>query len=128
MSIELSENTAAIAALTVASDQYEDALAQNNIPVLDELFFDGPEAVRFGATENLFGAQEIAEFRRARTNGAPARRNTRREIVALGPDVGCVNIVFERLADGRIGRQSQTWLRTAHGWRIVSAHVSLLPK
>ncbi|MEI7977098.1 MAG: AtzH-like domain-containing protein, partial [Betaproteobacteria bacterium] len=22
------------------------------------------------------------------------------------------------------GRQSQTWIRTADGWRIVSAHVS----
>jgi hypothetical protein len=26
----------------------------------------------------------------------------------------------------RTGRQSQTWVRTAEGWRVVAAHVSLL--
>ena len=32
-----------------------------------------------------------------------------------------------RLAAGPIrGRQSQTWIRMPEGWRIVSAHVSLL--
>ena len=34
---------------------------------------------------------------------------------------------FER-ADGTVrGRQSQTWVRMPEGWRIVAAHVSLLP-
>ena len=28
---------------------------------------------------------------------------------------------------GKIGRQSQTWLRTDAGWRVVAAHVSLIP-
>ncbi|MDF2746746.1 MAG: hypothetical protein K0S98_1031, partial [Propionibacteriaceae bacterium] len=31
-------------------------------------------------------------------------------------------------AAGRIGRQSQTWLRTTAGWRIVAAHVSLIDR
>jgi hypothetical protein len=33
-------------------------------------------------------------------------------------------VEFER--DGSAGRQTQTWLRLAEGWRIVAAHVSLL--
>lgn len=115
-----------ISALTLASDEYEEALAQNDIAKLDVLFSDNPNVIRLGATENLFGAEEIAAFRRARTNGAPPRERLRREIVSLGPNAGCVTIVFRNLANGRIGRQSQTWLREGKGWRILIAHVSFL--
>ncbi len=27
---------------------------------------------------------------------------------------------------GKIGRQSQVWMRTPDGWRVVAAHVSLI--
>ncbi len=27
---------------------------------------------------------------------------------------------------GKIGRQSQVWLRTPEGWRVVAAHVSVI--
>lgn len=118
---------ATLTALIAASDDYEAALAQNDITMLDSLFHDGPETIRFGATENLFGSAEIAAFRRARTGGAPPRRNIRRDIAVLSADTGCVSIVFERVSDGRIGRQTQTWQRQAGGWRVMVAHVSLLP-
>ena len=116
-----------LAELAAMSDRYERALADNDIAELDALFHDGPEVVRYGATECLYGAAEIAAFRRARSGGAPPRQNVRRAITAIGPDVGCVNIEFRRLADGRIGRQSQTWWRGPAGWRVMSAHVSLMP-
>jgi len=109
------------------SDRYERALADNDIAELDALFHDGAEVVRYGVTECLYGAQEIAAFRRARTGGAPARENVRRAIVVMGDDVGCVNIEFRRLADDRRGRQSQTWWRGPAGWRVIAAHVSLMP-
>lgn len=115
-----------ISALTLASDEYEEALAQNDIAKLDALFSDNSNVIRLGATENLFGGEEIAAFRRARTGGAPARERLRREIVSLGSDAGCVTIVFRNLANGRIGRQSQTWLREGENWRILVAHVSFL--
>ena len=41
-----------------------------------------------------------------------------------GRDYGVANRVFRRDPDPRVGRQSQTWLRTADGWRVVAAHVS----
>jgi len=116
-----------VAALTEASDRYEHALATNDITALDALFHDGPHVVRYGVTECLYGGAEIAAFRRARTGGAPPRTNLRREITTLTPDIGCVNIEFERQSDGRRGRQSQTWMQDEHGWRVISAHVSLLP-
>lgn len=121
-------NKSAIRAeLEAMSDRYEAALEANDIPTLDALFHDGQEVVRYGVTECLYGAEEIAAFRRARTGGAPARENLRREIVTMGDDCGCVTIEFRRLADGRRGRQSQSWWRGPRGWRVMAAHVSLLP-
>lgn len=115
-----------VAELTAASDAYERALAENDIPVLDALFHDGPEVVRYGVTECLYGAEEIAAFRRARSGGAPPRENLRRSITTIDQNVGCVNIEFRRLADGQRGRQSQTWRRGPDGWRVITAHVSLM--
>jgi hypothetical protein len=33
---------------------------------------------------------------------------------------------FRRAGGSRLGRQSQTWMKTASGWRVVAAHVSLM--
>ena len=50
-------------------------------------------------------------------------------ITTYGLDMATANTLFERdAAAGKIGRQSQTWMRTADGWRVVAAHVSLIPK
>jgi hypothetical protein len=41
--------------------------------------------------------------------------------------MGTVNTLFGRdSASNKIGRQSQTWLRTPDGWRVVCAHVSVI--
>ncbi len=45
-------------------------------------------------------------------------------VTTFGRDVGMTSAEFRRSASGRCGRQSQTWVRTADGWRIVTAHVS----
>jgi len=39
----------------------------NDLVVLDELFLDSPETLRFGSTENLYGIAAIRAFRAART-------------------------------------------------------------
>ncbi|NVN43924.1 DUF3225 domain-containing protein [Asaia siamensis] len=124
--MDLTANPETVSALTLASDQYEEALAQNDVATLDALFCDDPNVIRLGATENLFGPVEIAEFRRQRRGGAPPRERLRREIVALGPDVGCVTVIFKNLRTGQTGRQSQTWIRQNGDWRVLVAHVSFL--
>ena len=84
--------------------------------------------MRFGATENLHGIEEIAAFRAARPAANLARRITRLDISTFGRDFGCVHLEFEREKDGGVicGRQSQTWVRLPEGWRVVAAHVSFL--
>jgi hypothetical protein len=53
----------------------------------------------------------------------------RLEIVTFGKDFASITVAFERDVEGKLtrGRQSQTWARLAEGWRIVFAHVSILP-
>jgi len=86
--------------------------------------------MRFGVTENLYGPEELEAFRKARPAAGLARTVTRLDIVTFGTDFGSITLEFERVtASGTVrGRQSQVWVRRPEGWRIVQAHVSLLPK
>ncbi|WP_305968103.1 MULTISPECIES: oxalurate catabolism protein HpxZ [unclassified Mameliella] len=117
---------AALAELTAACDLYEKALMENDLEVLDGLFWDNPNTLRYGVGENLYGIEEIRAFRKGRTGGSPQREVIRREITTLGPDVGICNLQFQRVGSTRVGRQSQTWVRTEDGWRVIAAHVSLM--
>ena len=116
------------AELTAAADRYEAALVANDVPVLQELFWNSPQAIRYGATENLYGYQAIELFRASRPAVGLERTVVRRAILAFGLETGVVNLEFSRNREGKaiMGRQSQTWRKTAEGWRIVSAHVSVL--
>jgi hypothetical protein len=118
-----------VAELTAIYERYERALVTNDVPVLQELFWNSPLAIRFGATENLHGYAEIEAFRRSRPAVNLERTIERQDVVTFGDDTGCVTIEFARTtpAGVRHGRQSQFWRKFPEGWRIVSAHVSLLP-
>ena len=114
----------ALAELKSAFDTYEDALVNNKVDVLDRLFWESPHTLRFGARENLYGFDEIKAFRASRPGVGLAREILECHIVAFGTRMGVANITFRRIAEPRVGRQSQTWVRFAQGWRVVSAHVS----
>ena len=115
---------AVLAEVTAAFDRYEDALVTNKIDVLDELFWASPHTLRYGVGENLYGYDEIRAFRAARPSQGLARELLRVVITTYGRDFATANCEFQRPAAARPGRQSQTWMRTANGWRVVSAHVS----
>ncbi|MEH2411507.1 oxalurate catabolism protein HpxZ [Nostoc sp.] len=109
--------------------KYEEALSNNNLEVMDSLFWDAPEVVRFGITENLYGGDEIRNFRASRPNPKIEREILNLKVVTFGKDAAAVTLEFRRNINGieRFGRQSQTWYRFSEGWKVVSAHVSLLP-
>ena len=117
-----------VAQVAAAFDRYETALVANDVATLDALFWDSPHALRYGATENLYGYADIAAFRAARPAAHLARTVTRVVITTFGTDVATANMEFVRAGSTRSGRQSQTWVRMPGGWRIVAAHVSLLPE
>ena len=120
---------ATIAELRALYPLYEEALVNNDVEALTRMFWASRYAIRLGANENLYGIDEIEEFRKSRPAGDLARRIVRLEIVTFGKDFGSVTLEFERNTANAIvrGRQSQVWVRLPEGWRIVSAHVSILP-
>ena len=107
---------------------YEAALMANDAETLTRMFWASPHAMRFGITENLYGIEEIEAFRMGRSPVNLARIVRRLDVVTFGRDFGSITLEFERTVNGKIisGRQSQVWVRFAEGWRIVSAHVSVL--
>jgi hypothetical protein len=118
-----------VAELQALYPRYEEALVTNDVETLVEMFWAGPQVMRFGATENLYGHDEIESFRKCRPAINLARTIQRLEIVSFGHDFASVTLEFTRQTEaGTIhGRQSQVWVRFDEGWRIVQAHVSMLP-
>jgi len=109
--------------------RYEQALVSNDVDTLVAMFWASPKVMRFGVTENLYGQDELEAFRKSRPAANLERRTKRLEIVSFGRDFASITLEFERdTPKGLVrGRQSQVWVRLTEGWRIVSAHVSLLP-
>jgi hypothetical protein len=106
---------------------YERALVANDVATLDRLFLDRPTTIRYGAGENLYGFNEIAAFRTARSPAGLARVLDRTVITTYGKDVAVASTLFRRESvPGKLGRQMQTWVRTPSGWRIAAAHVSFI--
>ena len=116
----------ALAELTKAFAEYEQALVTNDIATLDRLFWNSPETLRYGVGENLYGFVAIQDFRNSRPSQGLDRTVTRSAITTFGSDYGVANIEFVRAGTDRIGRQSQSWVRFDEGWRVVAAHVSLM--
>jgi hypothetical protein len=117
-----------LAEVTGAFERYEQALVTNDVAVLDELFFEDPNTVRYGVGENLYGYDEIKAFRAARSPAGLVRKLERTKITAYGNDFATANTLFVREGGTKLGRQSQAWMRTESGWRVVSAHVSLIDR
>ncbi len=115
-----------LAEVSAVFARYETALVTNDVDVLDELFWDSPHTLRYGATENLYGFDAIRTFRASRPAQGLERELLRTVITTYGRDFATANTEFCRKGSDKTGRQSQTWLRTPQGWRVVSAHVSLL--
>ena len=107
--------------------RYEKALVTNDVAVLDELFRADPRTLRYGVGENLYGYDAIMAFRAARSPAGLMRRTEKTVITAYGRDTAVASTLFYRdTAPGRVGRQMQTWVRFAEGWKIVAAHVSVI--
>jgi hypothetical protein len=116
-----------VAEVEKAFKVYELALNENDVAVLNELFWDSPHTLRFGINEQLYGYAAIQGFR----SGRPAidlRRDLLKVVITTyGRDFAIASCEYRRKETGRIGRQMQTWARINGDWRVVAAHVSLLP-
>jgi len=115
-----------VAEVTAVFYRYEQALITNDIAVLDELFWHDERTVRLGAGENLYGIEEIRAFRAARPSVGLDRQLRNTVITTFGEDYAVCSTEFTRDGSDKIGRQQQSWVKLADGWRIVAAQVSLM--
>jgi hypothetical protein len=124
MEIDLPE---VVAEVEAAFERYEQALVSNDVAVLDSIFRDDARVIRYGGGENLYGYQEIAAFRAARSPAGLARTLSKTVITTYGRDFAVASTLFQRASmRGKVGRQMQTWVRCPEGWRVVAAHVSVI--
>lgn len=116
-----------LAEVTDAFSRYEMALTSNDVTTLDALFYPDARTIRYGGGENLYGYDEIKAFRAARSAAGLMRDLKKTVITTYGRDTAVASTLFYRpSAPGKVGRQMQTWIRFAEGWRIVAAHVSVI--
>lgn len=106
--------------------RYEEALVTNQRAVLDELFWNSPHTLRYGFSENHYGHADIRAFRASLPVQSPPRELLRTVITTYGRDFATANTEYQREGEATTGRETKTLMRTEHGWRIVSAHASLL--
>lgn len=116
-----------VAEVTEAFNSYEKALVSNDVETLDALFKDDPRTIRYGGGENLYGYSEIKAFRAARSSAGLMRTLSKTVITAYGRNCAVASTLFYRdSTPQKVGRQMQTWIRFAEGWRVVAAHVSVI--
>ena len=117
-----------LAEVTEQFARYEKALVSNDVAVLDELFRADKRTLRYGIAENLYGYDAIMAFRAARSPIGLMRKTAQTVITSYGRDAAVASTLFYRdvWGGGRVGRQMQTWVRFAEGWKIVAAHVSII--
>ena len=112
------------AEVTEAFHEYERARMEDDIPAMDALFHDAPTTNRYGVGEVLYGIEAIREFRKGR-GGSPQRKLGKVAITVYGDSFATADAEFFREGSERRGRQTQSWVKFADGWKVVSAHVSL---
>jgi hypothetical protein len=119
-----------VAEVTALFEQYEQALIDKNVDVLDNTFWNSPRTIRYAMHENGYGFDEIHKHRTSRAPGPGIKEARRRlEILTLGDAFATVNLEFKVRGLDEVGRQSQTWVKFSYlGWKVVAAHVSIQDK
>jgi len=114
-----------VEAVRLAFEDYERALLVNELEVLDDYFWNSPHTVRYGVAENLYGARDIAAYRRVCSPVGSGRQLRNTVISTFDEDHATVSTEFSDGETNRTGRQMQTWVRFSDGWKVVAAHVSV---
>lgn len=119
-----------VAEVTALFERYEQALIDKDVDVLDATFWDSPHTIRYALRDNGYGFDAIHASRvgAAKMLGGSKEARIRLEILTLGTDFATVHLEYKARGRDGIGRQSQTWVRFPEvGWKVVAAHVSLMP-
>lgn len=105
---------------------YEDALMRNDRDALNDYFWSDQSVTRYGVCDKQLGHAALVEYR-----ASVPYPNFSRKLVNVRLTAFCSNTViamceFKRSDTDLHGFQTQTWVRFEEGWKIVSAHVSMV--
>lgn len=116
-----------LAELTAVFEDYERALMANDLAALDAFFWSDARVTRYGIADRQWGIAELRAYRAATPAPAFTRRLEHLRLHSYGPDHAVAQVEFVRSDTPLRGFQTQTWVRLPEGWRIVAAHVSMIP-
>ncbi|WP_030487056.1 oxalurate catabolism protein HpxZ [Micromonospora chokoriensis] len=120
------DRTDVVAEVAAAFADYERALADNDADRICGYFWDSERTVRFGLADHQYGLDEQRKWRAAQPPLPAGRRLVDPVVTTFGPDLAVVTTRFGYAGAATTGRQTQTWVRLPVGWRIVTAHVSVV--
>ena len=112
---------------------YEKAFMANDVDALIDFFWSDPRLTRYGIADRQLGIEEMRAFRRASPAPDFTRRIEKLRVTSFGDAMAVAYCEFVRSDTPLRGFQSQTWVRLAEEgasaptWKIVSAHVSMIP-
>ena len=116
-----------VAEVTRLFHDYEAALMRNDAEALNAFFWADARVTRYGIADRQKGFDELVAFRAAQPAPGFTRRLHGLRIATFGPDTAVAQAEFTRSDTPLRGFQSQTWVRLAGAWKIVAAHVSMIP-
>jgi len=119
--------TPAEAVVARLSDEYEAALVRNDLAAMNDVFWRSADVLRFGIADMQSGYDEVVAWRAVAVPVPASRTIIERTVLEIAAGVVAVDLTFRNGAEPFIGRQSQTWVEHESGWRIVRAHVSVIP-
>lgn len=121
--INLPEVVAEVTALFFA---YEEALMSNDLEALDGFFWNDERVTRYGIADRQWGIDALRDHR-ARTPAPSFTRSLQHlRINTFGQNMATAQVEFVRSDTALRGFQTQTWVRLPQGWKIVTAHVSMI--
>ncbi|WCM93006.1 nuclear transport factor 2 family protein [Acidovorax sp. NCPPB 2350] len=116
-----------VAEITALLHGYEAALMANDLERLGAFFWDSPLVTRYGIADRQWGAQALRHYRAATPVPGFTRSLHHPRISTFGDDTAAVQVEFVRSDTALRGFQTQIWRRFPAGWKIVAAHVSMIP-
>ncbi|MEM1376606.1 MAG: oxalurate catabolism protein HpxZ [Pseudomonadota bacterium] len=116
-----------LAEVEAAFERYEAALLVNDTDELASMFWDSEKTIRYGVNDHQEGAAALAAFRALGPSTDPNRALLNTRIATYGTEFATAWTQFESPSQpGKIGRQSQTWVKIEGAWKVVTAHVSVI--
>ncbi len=130
MNLALIDDPQVVAEVTAVFHAYEQALMGNDVAALNAYFWDDDRVTRYGIADRQWGISELVAYRAATPAPSFSRTLHHLRIHSFGPDMAVAQVEFVRSDTALRGFQSQTWVRLLPGragWKIVAAHVSMIP-